>query len=379
MNGYPRIHLAVDNCFAVKRWVEPRDWMEKVYEIGGITQIQASTDNEIDPTHNTKAFRSEWVDEVKKCGRQYGFKVASFYSGYAEYRTAGIASLHESKRKALISRYFEPVVDIAAELNAQVGNTLGAYSEPVLQDPVLFARVDSYVENSLVKMARYAGRKGVLFGYEQMYTPTQGMWTIDGCIRRMKDVYAKAGFPMYITIDTAHQAGQHLFLRPSQSDIADMQETGDMSRFRLPDAVIRSIRAKEDPQRIAAMLDSYAYWFAGPKDADVYEWLAAAGCYSPIVHLQQTDGTYSAHRPFTQKYNESGIIHPQKVLKAIRTSYEAAASEGMPPKVTYILLAFEIFFGVCDSAETIIESMRESVQYWREYLPRDGMTLDQIV
>ena len=301
MNSYPRIHLVIDNCFAIKRWVEPQDWMRKVYEIGDITKIQASTDNEIDPTHNTGEFRSAWVGEVKKYERQYGFKVVSFYSGYAEYRTVGIASLYESKRRALIKRYFRPVVDIAARLNAQVGNTLGAYSDPVLQEPELYAKTDSYVESSLTEMAEYAGRKNVLFGYEQMYTPTQGMWTIDGCAERMKKVYARAKSPLYITIDTAHQAGQRLFLRPSRSDIAKMQRTGDMSKFRLPDAVVSAIIAKDDLRRIEAMLDRYAYWFAEPKDADVYEWFSAAGCYSPIVHLQQTDGTYSVHKAVYSK------------------------------------------------------------------------------
>ena len=75
---YPKIHLAVDNCFAVKRWVRPRDWMNAIKEIGGISLIQASTDNEIDPAHNTQDFRDEWIEEVQHYENQYGFKVVSF-------------------------------------------------------------------------------------------------------------------------------------------------------------------------------------------------------------------------------------------------------------------------------------------------------------
>ncbi len=376
---YPRIHLTVDNCFAIKRWVEPADWMHKVKEIGGIRFIQASTDNEIDPSHNTQSFRDEWVAQVKKYEHELDLKVASFYSGYATYRTVGIASLSESKRTAMLDKYFKPVVDVAASLNAQVGNTLSAYSDPALQTPELFGVTTEHIENCLADMAAYAGKKGVLFGYEQMYTPTQGMWTIDGCIQCMKNIYARARYPMYLTIDTAHQAGQRLFPRPRPEDVQRMIRTGDADGFRLPDEIIKAIGEKQPEQRIEKLLDRFDYWFAQPRDADLFEWLGILGAYSPVVHLQQTDGTYSSHKPFTSQYNATGIVKPKDVLSAIARSYENPDMEGMPSKVTDIYLAFEIFFGVTESTDRILSDMRESVAYWREYIPQDGLTLDKLI
>lgn len=52
----PRIHLAVDNCFASKRWTKPAEWMQIAYD-AGITCIEASADNELirfttRPTHS---------------------------------------------------------------------------------------------------------------------------------------------------------------------------------------------------------------------------------------------------------------------------------------------------------------------------------------
>ena len=376
---YPRIHLAIDNCFAIKRWVRPHDWMETIDEIGGIRLIQASTDNEIDPAHNTQDFRDEWIDEVQHNERQFGFKVVSFYSGYAQYRTVGIASHSPSKRNAMIELYFKPTVDAAARLGAQVGNTLGAFSEPVLEDPENFARAYKDVEDCLVRMTKYASEKNVMFSYEQMYTPTQGMWTIKGCRKLLKRVIARANAPMYITIDTAHQVGQHMFIKPTIRDIEVMQLKKTPRISYLPLEIQDLIFKKENPKQIYSMLDKYDYWFAEPEDCDVYQWFSQLGCYSPIVHLQQTDGRYSEHRPFTEQYNKNGIIKPQKVFTAIKASYDQDEEAGMPPRVDDIYLAFEVFSSVMDSKEKIINDLRESVKYWREALPRDGIRLNELV
>ena len=66
MNQYPKIYLALDNCFAIKRWVRPGDWMRVIHELGGITCVQASTDNEIDPLFNTQAFLDTSGEELRK-------------------------------------------------------------------------------------------------------------------------------------------------------------------------------------------------------------------------------------------------------------------------------------------------------------------------
>ena len=376
---YPRIHLVIDNCFAIKRWVEPYEWMRIIKEIGDIRLIQASTDNEIDPSHNTQEFRDQWVKEVKRYEKELGLEVVSLYSGYATYRTVGIASLSKSKRQAMIDRYFKPVVDVAGRLGAQVGNTLSAYSDTALQDPAMYKLVTQHIENSLVSMTKYAAEKGVIFGYEQMYTPTQGMWTIRGCIDCMRSVYRMAKSPLYLTIDTAHQVGQSKFLKPSIEQISLMQQSANTKAFNLPEAIEERIRNGEDPEKIHKNLNEYDYWFAEPSDSDVFEWFSRLGCYSPIVHLQQTDGTYSSHKPFTAKNNENGIIDPKAVFKAIAESYAAPSMEGLPPKVKDIYLAFEIFFGITDTKKTILAELEESIDYWRRYLPRDGIRLDELI
>ena len=189
----------------------------------------------------------------------------------------------------------------------------------------------------------------------------------------------RANAPMYVTIDTAHQAGQHMFLKPSVAEIEAMQSSRNARMSYLPAEVQERIVRKEDATQIYNMLDRYDYWFADPGDNDVYQWLSRLGCYSPIVHLQQTDGTYSSHKPFTAQYNKDGIIKPREVFAAIKKSYDREEEAGLPPRVQDIYLAFEVFFSVMDAADKIIGDLRESVEYWRKALPRDGMRLDELV
>lgn len=377
---YPRIHLAVDNCFAIKRWVHPKDWMKVIHDIGNISCIQASTDNEIDPLFNTTDFRNRWVKQVRKYEKEYGLKVVSFYSGYATYRTVGLASSDKSSREKLKNDYFKNIVDVASKLGAQVGNTLSAFSEPVLNDPSLFKQTEEYLEDNLTDMAEYAAQKNVLFGYEQMYTPNQGFWTINGSRKWMKKIYTKVKRPMYITIDTAHQVGQRRFFKPTDEELSEMVRLGDTQGFRLRETLTCMVESKKyDMEAIKQKMDEYEYLFAEPADTDVYQWFSSLGCYSPLVHLQQTDGTFSSHKPFTSQYNKTGIIKPDKVLSAIANSYKREAQEGMPPRVKDIYLAFEIFFGITESAKDILAAIKESIEYWRSFIPQDGMEINELI
>ncbi len=102
------------------------------------------------------------------------------------------------------------------------------------------------------------------------------------------------------------------------------------------------------------------------------------GCYSPIVHLQQTDGNVSAHWPFNDKFNAQGIISGKKVLDSLYKSY-VQSDMGMPPKCKEIYLTIEVFAGTSEIPYDILKKIEESVQYWRDFIPEDGLTLDKLV
>jgi hypothetical protein len=136
---------------------------------------------------------------------------------------------------------------------------------------------------------------------------------------------------------------------------------------------------KEAASRISGEMDKYPHLFARSVDCDLYRWLSEAGCYSPIIHLQQTNGKSSSHLPFTSANNKNGIVDPMAVLKAIAESYEDGEDEKMPPKVRDIYLTFEIFPHTSDTKREIVSALEESVRYWRKWIPEDGALLSELI
>ena len=172
-------------------------------------------------------------------------------------------------------------------------------------------------------------------------------WTIAGAA----DFIRRTG--AYLTIDTGHASGQRKFQR---------QKSGTGEAEKSP------VKANSDD----------GYLFASPEDCDIYSWLASLAPYSPVIHLQQTDGGGSPHHPFTESFNRTGIIEPEKILKAVKASYESVNQPLLRP-CEEINLTFELFFGLTDTPSEILGALSESVKYWRKSIPKDGLALDELV
>jgi len=87
----------------------------------------------------------------------------------------------------------------------------------------------------------------------------------------------------------------------------------------------------------------------------------------------------SSHAPFTRANNERGIIKGDNLLRAIAASYEKEASPGMPPKCGEIYLSLELFCGNTDLNHDTMRRLKETVEYWRRFIPRDGVELDKLL
>ena len=114
--------------------------------------------------------------------------------------------------------------------------------------------------------------------------------------------------------------------------------------------------------------------FAEEKDGSPWEWLKALGSRSPVIHLQQTDGKSSSHRDFSEESNKSGIITGEKVLKSLYTCYKNLKDGARPAEKIYLTL--ELFYSNTTYNSDIIRSIRSSVEYWRHFIPYDGIPLD---
>ena len=109
-----------------------------------------------------------------------------------------------------------------------------------------------------------------------------------------------SGKNFYITIDTGHQTGQRKFRKPSYGELKEALRTyrnnGNIENLWLGSAkaheIFKSVSLNDSDgiQKLMSEMDRCPYLFASYEDGDPYEWLERLGCFSPIIHLQQTDG-----------------------------------------------------------------------------------------
>jgi D-erythrulose 1-phosphate 3-epimerase len=388
---FPSVFLAIDNCFASKRWTRPGEWMDLAQSLG-LSYVEASADTEADPLYAGAEYLKDWVADVRACEERSGVRVANLYSGHGTYTTLGLAHPDARVRERMRELWIKPMVRTASEVKAGLGFFCHAFPESVLEEQEEYKRHVALLEEQLAEIASYSAGRGVgAVGVEQMYSPHQIPWTINGARLLLQRVYAKGRSPFYLTIDTGHQSGQHKFLRPDAERITRTASEGHaagaeiwLGSRRATDCFDRCARnggrvSGDDLAFLAADMDRHAYLFSSETDCDSYAWLESLGCMSPIIHLQQVTAGVSAHLPFTAQNNSRGTVHPTRLLRALLHSYRQPVDDSLPPPVSRIFLTLEIFSGTAETREEILRKLRESVDYWRSFIPRDGMRLDEIV
>src|SRR5208283_3230271 len=173
----PRIHLAIDNCFASKRWTRPADWARIIRELG-IRYVEASADNECDPLYADPGFLDDWLQDVESACEQHGIKVASLYSGHGTYASLGLASPDRRNQDRIHNLWLKVMIRHAARLLAGVGFYCHAFNEDILQNPAAYASAEEGLYSRLADLAAYADAQDVKFiAVEQMYSPHQIPWT----------------------------------------------------------------------------------------------------------------------------------------------------------------------------------------------------------
>ncbi len=377
----PKIYLAIDNCFASKRWTTPLEWMGIIKDMG-INYVEANADTECDPLYMGEEYIVDWVKSVKEASEKTGVKVCNIYSGHGTYATLGLAHTNSKVRQHFLNEWIKPMCDIAGELNAGLGFFCHAFSNSVLQNPALYEKYTADLCDTFARIADYAAEHNcVSVGVEQMYSPHQIPWTLEGTKKLLSDVNNNAQNPFYITIDTGHQSGQHKFLRPSHGEIKDALASHKTIWLGASETYNIFNHGAADEQTVYSIetnMNKYPYMFALEEDSDTYKWIELFGSFSPIIHLQQSDGYSSSHCPFTYEFNKSGLIKGEQVLKSIKKAYKNYKSVDYLIPCESIYLTLEIFSGTSETTNSIINKITESVKYWRKFIPRDGMTLDEL-
>ncbi len=103
---YPKIYLAIDNCFASKRWTAPEDWARVIKDLG-VNYLEASADTELDPLYMGRGYLAGWKERVKAVEKNQNVKVANLFSGHGTYSTLGLAHPEATVRKNMLDNWFK--------------------------------------------------------------------------------------------------------------------------------------------------------------------------------------------------------------------------------------------------------------------------------
>lgn len=384
---YPRIYLVLDNCFAIKRWTKPGDWMGVCKELG-YSYVQPSTDNELDPLFHSSAYLDDWFLEVDQLQRELNMHTANFYTSYQTYRTTGFADPDRRIGDHLEDQWFKEVIPRMKKLGAKgIGFHVWAMTHPIMQNKVLYQQAQDSVMDYLSDLNRFANEGSPFqISIEQMYDPHLPPFTIDQTRKYLTQVTKRSGIPLYVTIDVGHAVGQRKFLRPTMEHLYAAIESdntqlwlGTDHAYNLFEQALNTADAGDREsllRQVFMEIEEHDYLFSNPQDTEIYHWVEQLGCYSPIYHLQQTNGISSNHAAFTKEANKEGIIKGDQLLKAIKKSYDTQPPLG---QVQDIYLSFEIFAGNMETERSVLEKLRESTAYWRQFIPRDGMYLDELI
>lgn len=392
MKQNPKIYLAIDNCFASKRWTKPDQWAALIASLG-IRYVECSADTECDPLYHGSDYIATWIEKTKEACETHGIRVANLYSGHGTYSTIGLAHWDAGVRDRFRDGWLKAQAHTASRLGAGFGFYTHAFDDDVLQDADIYWEKWDELCDNLADVAKYAATLGMgAISLEQMYSPHQVPWTVDGAKRMLRQIYKKAGVPFYLTTDVGHMSGQYRFQKPTEETIlnaiADGREGRGNKTFwvgsRKAAALLQLAIQGKLPQQeaVAGILEDaerLPHLFAQPEDGSPYHWLREVGRYSPIIHLQQNDGKSSPHWPFDPAHNDMGIISGESVLTALQESFAAEEKTDMPPAVDAVYLTLEPFIGTAGNNYVEIENIRQSVQYWRQFIPEDGMYLSQLI
>ena len=100
-----------------------------------------------------------------------------------------------------------------------------------------------------------------------------------------------------------------------------------------------------------------AHFPALPGPGDPHEWLEKLLPWTPVIHLQQTDGKGDRHWPFSPAYADRGIIDPQRIVEiAKRSRFERMS----------LLLELAHSFEAPD--QQIIDEHKWSVEAWLKWI-----------
>ncbi len=299
-----KIHLGMNLLHAAKRFPEPDVWGQHVGQRWDLRYAQFCFDL-LDP-RSTEASKKEYCNEIKKAEAKYNFKVHSCLTGSATFFYHLLMNPFPEGRKDAW-RWCELAAETSEMMGSiGLGGPIAAASSKDYADPIRFSFLMDEFVKGMQHFAEYGAQHGQEFIlFEPSNLGREGLISLD----KAKDLYEKLNknvpIPIHFMLDVGHQSG---------------------------------------------------YEMKG-KDRDPYQWLIELGQYSPIVHLQQTDGEGDRHWAFTKENNEKGIIRMEKVLEALDKS-----------GLKEVWFFPEFFYGTDGLDSWLLEQIDESFEYLKKFV-----------
>jgi sugar phosphate isomerase/epimerase len=287
------IDIGVNGAFLTRRWETPETFIALTRETG-YTYHEFCGDV-IDPFFSgDESFQKETAERVRQAAHEWGVIITDYYTGVATHRFHGLSHGHPAVR-ARMRRWIERAMEIALMLGTdRIGGHWDAIPVERLTDRALMKQSLNNIYREFRELSAVAKIKGIAtVSNEQMYIPSEVPWTIAGAEEFLVEVNGEnEGCPVYLTVDTGHQAGAH--------------------------------------------------YGASGDDVQYTKWLEKFGSVSEIVHMQQTTPDASMHWPFTEEYNRRGHVQVDEVLKAIERSHREHSRQRfarfVPPVARTILV-----------------------------------------
>ena len=298
-----KVHLGIDNIYAMKRWPEPDEWGKQITERWKLKYVQFCFDL-LDPRSSEEA-RKSMCDKVKGASKKYGFEIHSAFVGLGAYTYNLLLHPFPEFRKDAL-RWCEMASITAGELGAQgVGGPVAAASMKDYQTPGKRQFLMDALVEGMQAFARYAAAQSLRF---VLWEPTpigrEMLIHLDEAKKLHERMNRNVPLPIHFLLDVGHQCSYEV--------------TG--------------------------------------KDRDTYLWLRELGSISPAIHLQQTEENWDRHWSFTKANNAKGAIRMDKVMEALQQS--GAEEVYLFPE---ILHPFEF------EEEKVLEELDETYEYLRQY------------
>jgi len=295
--------LGINTGFAVNRYTNPKSWCELINKCN-VNYVQLTADL-INPSLPYSIIDDQ-IKQINYWKKEFDIEISSTFTG--AFTRLNHLTHPDKKIRAYWINWFKKFAKITVELESDtMGSHFGILTTQDFNDKMTFEKRKNEAINSWHEIGAFAkeiGLKQIL--WEPMSVGREFGETIEKCSTLNSELNQNAPIPFKICLDVDH---------------------GDISS-------------------------------KNSDDYDPYKWLEKFCHLSPVIHLKQSSSNKSGHWPFTEEYNRTGKIFPERVLNILKQN-----------KIKNVDLILELSFKEREPWDSSIESsLIESSAFWQNYL-----------